>query len=257
LNTIYLFSEDSTLNGALEKCEKNYKLLKHPDLNSKLDITSITNFYPSISEQKDRINRWNEFILKNYSLINTYFKDELRKNGFNEEAFSKYFQITDNKYQICDVDFSKLLGEISKQHICEFNDKFYVVDKVSVPFKDTENIKSVIKEQVNNINCFDVKSMNNAISQTLSDEFDYIGLSCGFIVFIFLWLSLGRIELSIMAFLPMAISWIWILGIMGITGIQFNIVNVILATFIFGQGDDYTIFMTEGLLMNMHIGKSY
>ena len=27
---------------------------------------------------------------------------------------------------------------------------------------------------------------------------------------------------------------------------QFNIVNIILATFIFGQGDDYTIFMTEG-----------
>ena len=44
----------------------------------------------------------------------------------------------------------------------------------------------------------------------------------------------------------MAVSWIWILGIMGMTGIQFNIVNIILATFIFGQGDDYTIFMTEG-----------
>ena len=27
---------------------------------------------------------------------------------------------------------------------------------------------------------------------------------------------------------------------------EFNIVNIILATFIFGQGDDYTIFMTEG-----------
>jgi hypothetical protein len=33
---------------------------------------------------------------------------------------------------------------------------------------------------------------------------------------------------------------------MALTGIKFNIVNVILATFIFGQGDDYTIFMTEG-----------
>jgi predicted RND superfamily exporter protein len=33
---------------------------------------------------------------------------------------------------------------------------------------------------------------------------------------------------------------------MVLLGIQFNIVNIILATFIFGQGDDYTIFMTEG-----------
>ena len=44
----------------------------------------------------------------------------------------------------------------------------------------------------------------------------------------------------------MAVSWIWILGIMALFGMEFNIVNIILATFIFGQGDDYTIFMTEG-----------
>ena len=35
---------------------------------------------------------------------------------------------------------------------------------------------------------------------------------------------------------------------MGLFDIKFNIVNIILATFIFGQGDDYTIFMTEGLM---------
>ena len=44
----------------------------------------------------------------------------------------------------------------------------------------------------------------------------------------------------------MAVSWVWILGLMGLTETEFNIVNIILATFIFGQGDDYTIFMTEG-----------
>ena len=38
-------------------------------------------------------------------------------------------------------------------------------------------------------------------------------------------------------------------------GLQFNIVNVILATFIFGQGDDYTIFVVEGLLYEHRTGK--
>ena len=42
---------------------------------------------------------------------------------------------------------------------------------------------------------------------------------------------------------------------MGLTGIDFNIVNVILATFIFGQGDDYTIFMTEGCQYEYTYGK--
>ena len=42
---------------------------------------------------------------------------------------------------------------------------------------------------------------------------------------------------------------------MGLAGMQFNIVNIILATFIFGQGDDYTIFITEGLMYERATGK--
>jgi len=37
--------------------------------------------------------------------------------------------------------------------------------------------------------------------------------------------------------------------------VKFNIVNIILATFIFGQGDDYTIFMTEGCRQEFADGK--
>lgn len=102
--------------------------------------------------------------------------------------------------------------------------------------------------QAQNCFSFDVKSMNSAIANHLSDDFNYIGFACGFIVFFFLWLSMGSIELAVLSFIPMAISWLWILGLMAIFHMQFNIVNIILATFIFGQGDDYTIFMTEGAM---------
>lgn len=92
----------------------------------------------------------------------------------------------------------------------------------------------------------ETQSLTSTIVNNLSDNFNYIGWACGFIVFFFLWFSLGSIELALISFLPMAVSWVWILGIMSLLGIQFNVVNIILATFIFGQGDDYTIFMTEG-----------
>ena len=81
---------------------------------------------------------------------------------------------------------------------------------------------------------------------SLTSNFNYIGIACGLIVFLFLWLSFRSLPLALLSFLPMAVSWVWILGIMSLCGLQFNIVNIILATFIFGQGDDYTIFMTEG-----------
>ena len=89
-------------------------------------------------------------------------------------------------------------------------------------------------------------SLFSSIATHLSDDFNYIGWACACIVFFFLWASFRSLPLALLSFLPMAVSWLWILGIMALLGIQFNIINIILSTFIFGQGDDYTIFMTEG-----------
>ena len=94
------------------------------------------------------------------------------------------------------------------------------------------------------------------ITQRLSDNFDYIGVACSLIVILFLWLSFHSIWLALIAFIPMALSWIWIIAIMQLFNLQFNIVNIILATFIFGQGDDYTIFIVEGLLFERQTGKT-
>ena len=94
-----------------------------------------------------------------------------------------------------------------------------------------------------------------ALVSALSEDFDTIGLVCSLIVLIFLWISFRSLELTLVAFLPLAVSWIWIRGIMGLTGLQFNIVNIILATFIFGMGDDYSIFITEGLEYEFKTGK--
>jgi predicted RND superfamily exporter protein len=93
------------------------------------------------------------------------------------------------------------------------------------------------------------------LTQRLSDDFDYIGVYCSLIVFAFLWLSFRNFWLALIAFVPMALSWVWILAVMQLFDIQFNIVNIILATFIFGQGDDYTIFIVEGLLYEHRTGK--
>ena len=90
--------------------------------------------------------------------------------------------------------------------------------------------------------------------ESLSDDFNKVLFMCGFVVFIFLWISFRKLELALISFLPLTVGWIWILCIMNMLGIQFNIVSIILATFIFGQGDDYTIFITEGLMHEYRYG---
>ena len=109
--------------------------------------------------------------------------------------------------------------------------------------------------QITNNNAPDIQMLNARMVNNLGTDFDYIGICCSVIVFIFLWLSFRHFGLALIAFIPMALSWIWILALMQFFGLQFNIVNIILASFIFGQGDDYTIFIVEGLLYEHRTGK--
>lgn len=67
-------------------------------------------------------------------------------------------------------------------------------------------------------------------------------------VFIVLLLSFRNIVVSIIAFLPMFLSWYMVQGWMAIFGLPFNMVNIVVSTFIFGIGVDYSIFVMQGLI---------
>ncbi|HKJ49312.1 MAG TPA: hypothetical protein VJ973_09500, partial [Christiangramia sp.] len=56
--------------------------------------------------------------------------------------------------------------------------------------------------------------------------------------------------------LPIAVTWICALGIMAILDIEFNILNIIISTFIFGLGLDYSIFITNACLHEYETGRS-
>ncbi len=205
----------------------------------------VSRFLVSQSEQQERLDRWNRFVADHSEILSEQLKTESLRYGFSPSAFDEFNEMLERSSgmnpQVTSY-FKPLTQFILSQNLTSLDEtgKSYVINVLNVEKENMKIVKSCFDD------CFDVVSMNSSMSENLSDNFNYIGLACSLIVFIFLWFSFGRIELAAISFLPMAVSWIWILGIMSIAGISFNIVNVILATFIFGQGDDYTIFMTEG-----------
>lgn len=94
------------------------------------------------------------------------------------------------------------------------------------------------------------QALVNAVSRDLND----LLLLTGGMVAVVLLLTYGRFELAFITFLPMVISWIWIMGICGLTGLRFNMVNVLITTFIFGLGDDFAIFISDGFLSRFRTG---
>jgi len=66
-----------------------------------------------------------------------------------------------------------------------------------------------------------------------------------------------RIELVTITIIPIALTWLVTIGLMGIFGLSFNIFNIIISTFIFGLGVDYAIFMTNGLIREYETGDRH
>ena len=131
-----------------------------------------------------------------------------------------------------------------------------VVNIVNVPSAQADSVVAAFTSTPNAERwAFTLPSLNATIANSLSQHFNYIGWVCGAIVFVFLWLSFRKFKLALIAFMPMVVSWLWILGAMHLLDMRFNLVNIILATFIFGQGDDYSIFVTEGLIYERRHGR--
>ena len=168
---------------------------------------------PSTPEvQQDRLRLWQSWTSSHHDQLQSSLRQEADRIGFAPDSFDPFFALLSPS--------SEGLANISS----------------------VNRQLSTVNRQLSTVN----KNPFASIATHLSDDFNYIGWTCACIVFFFLWASFRSLPLALLSFLPMAVSWLWILGIMALLGIQFNIINIILSTFIFGQGDDYTIFMTEG-----------
>ena len=247
----------------LQGAESIYEaLIGMPELrNAGAEVSSIAQIVPSKRSQQQRLEAWGRLMERHRQTLAERLPKAAESAGFAGNAFSNFFSVIEKEYEIIEpTSFAELLAG---RGASMFKEGERCVTTVTLPQEAGDSLQSLISSKVaglfegsgQRVSLFNVKELSSAISESLSADFNYIGLSCSLIVFIFLWLSLRRLSYAIIAFMPMVVSWIWILGIMNLFGIEFNLVNIILATFIFGQGDDYSIFITEGLIYEDKYGK--
>ena len=249
-STVYVVASGATAEEALQCNEALAPLLQ--------GASGLGAFLPSKQVQAARIARWNAFLDAHPDLSDRIIDAGL-KSGFTAHAFQPFFDVLDTDWTVQDVDyFAPVTETLGQAMYLEGDDGVKIVNYLTmneIPGQALNDIAALRAALPEGAFCFTMDDVSGTLVRLLSEDFDRIGLLCGLIVFFFLWLSFGRIELSLASFLPLAVGWIWILGTMRLFGLQFNIVNIILATFIFGQGDDYTIFMTEGLMYEYATGK--
>src|SRR5690606_10728679 len=102
---------------------------------------------------------------------------------------------------------------------------------------------------------FDKGFLASQLVILLQEDFNKLVNISLIVVFLLVLISYGRIELALIAFTPIMLSWLWILGLMGLFDLRFNIINIIVCTFIFGLGVDYSIFVMRGYSQGYEAGK--
>ena len=251
---LYAVAEGKTMTQAFQA---NDRLLSQLQAHG-YQPHGIGDFSPTAERQRASLTAWRQLWTAHDArqLINRV-KAEARRQGLKPDAFQPFYELltTDHNSVRPLSYFNPILQPFVGTYILQSPDQTRIVN-----YLPSAGADSILKRDINQQAAapyfvFSSKDIGNQLVRVLNDSFNYIGLVCGFVVFFFLWLSFGKLELSLLSFLPLAVSWLWILGMMQIGDIQFNIVNIILATFIFGQGDDYTIFITEGLMYEHTTGR--
>ena len=245
---LYAVSASADVQQALEGSEGIAELLE----TQVPGYAGISDFVPSKRAQEQRLARWDAFRAAHPQLPEA-LEGSASALGFSKTAFVPFRSLWASDFRVQDVDFfAPFTATAGASRFLTGAEGVYVVNTPEIAPGLKEKVRAALPE---GSFCFDASDLSNRLVALLSADFDKIGLLCSLIVFLFLTLSLGRLELSLLSFLPLAVGWVWILGIMQLSGLYFNIVNIILATFIFGQGDDYTIFITEGLMYEYATGR--
>lgn len=257
LQSAYIIASGNNLQEALQASEQVQPVLRNAEKKGIADkYVSVSTLFVSDSLQAVRIRKWNSYWNESKkSAVLAVLQAEGAKLNFSPAVYAAFDQFTGNHYQRLDDESQELIrNTFFRDYFLETEGKVSIVTPVMVQPEEKDNFYAEI-EKIPSAQVVDRRTIINNFIALVNEDFTFIVTFTSLIVFASLLVAYGRIELALMTFIPMLITWIWILGLMGLLGIEFNIVNVMISTFIFGLGDDYSIFTMDGMQQEYKTGK--
>lgn len=256
--TVLFVSVGKDMNQATETyAMTNQKLSALKDQGLIKDYASASQFLISPQEQQLRLKKWKDYWTdEKQQQIREQLETAAAEYRFRPGSFEPFYQwlnqpFGEYHYTAQEDDLS---GKLLNEWQTSADSITMLISQIRISDQNKETVyQHFSKDQ--NVVIFDRSYFANKWVSAINDDFYLILYISSFLIFFALWFSYGRIELTLMSFLPMLVSWIIILGLMGILGIEFNIINIILSTFIFGIGDDFSIFIMDGLQNKYRTGQ--
>lgn len=220
-----------------------------------VNFTSVSSLVKSEKTQTDKIRQWQEFWSRPR---NDSLKKQLNNSadalGFKEGTFQHFYDWLQGDFKPMSVSSFKEFPALSV-------DDYLVTDSTGTTatslLKLNEDqypgIKIYFANHENTL-LINRKEVNESFLGTLKEDFNRLLWLSLLAVVIILALFYRSLSLTLVTGIPIFLTWFLTVGIMGILDIEFNIFNIIICSFIFGLGVDYSIFITNGLLMEHRTG---
>lgn len=254
----YFASKGKTMEEAIE----HFAVLdKKLDSLAKLGLvksyTHTNQIFVSQKEQQKRIDAWHSYWNEErLAKVRQLISKTATQAGLNADAFSTFFEAATRDYKpdklyevgLIPQGYQSTLMEQSYDgnYLC-FTSVRCQNDSVRSAESDYIRICDAIASDPNLL-VLDTYYYTTDTLLQMSSDFDVLQWLSMLFVFVVLLLSFHfNIKHTVLGFMPILLSWLIVLGAMVIADVRFNLISIIISTFIFGIGVDYSIFVMDGL----------
>jgi len=255
---LYYATVSTDLDEALEAAERLMPILDSLErqglVHSYNDM--VPKLFVSQAKQQRRIEAWNAFWSDSRKAeAMTLVRREAEAAGMDPYMFADFEGLLEADYTTSsllesDVVPPELLGNFIE---CNADSQYMVFTDVAMLLSDKDSVTDAV---LKNPKTFVLEPFYycKSMVEMIHDDFNVAVWISSLFVLVILLLSFRNIVTALLSFLPMVISWFTVQGYMALFGIKFNLINIVISTFIFGVGVDYSIFITEGLLAEARTG---
>jgi len=247
--SLYVVAFGTDEQQVLETNDGVFKTFQELEQQQKLvSYNSLGALVASDKTQQDHIATWNHFWTPN---LKQQTQDELIKNGtkfgFKPTTFQEFYKLLDYDFQPISIEAYKDMNVIPIDDFIARDGGFMTVSSVvNVENSKIQHVKDAFKNSKNTL-VIDRQAINETLLGHLKNDFNKLLGYCLIAVVLLLVLFYKNLRLTLVTVIPIIITWVVTIGIMGLFHLEFNIFNIIISTFIFGLGVDYSIFMTNGM----------
>ena len=256
---LYFAAYDNDFDKALE-----YDKLLGDRLDS-LQRTGLVKRYSSIvsllfqteQEQTLRIDAWKNFWTpQRIEKARHDLSAAARRQKLDPSLFEPFFALVEADYLPGNLYESGLVPDALLSSFIEKQDsgRWMIFSTVAFAPEDMDTVTDALVSGPQTVVLEPFYYCRDMV-QIVHDDFQKTLLISSLFVLLVLLLSFRNLWVSLVAFFPMFLSWYALQGFMALFGLEFNLINIVIATFVFGIGVDYSIFVMEGLLQEARTGE--